>query len=213
MKTVLAGTKRRRDSVRVSAPYSTAALSRRMTRMGRQLKQANPTHLFAVGANTAFPDVSTSGTLYDICSPIAQGDDYLNRFASHVDVTHMNFKCCFLPGTSSASPANVRVTLFKAQSGLAFASNMTGSYSPIVTGTAIQLLYDKFFQIAPSATTQAFPTVLHMSKKLKHRQKFSGTGASTTTAESIYLLVQSGSVTGSAAPRATNGVLEVYFKP
>nr|CRY97498.1 hypothetical protein [uncultured prokaryote] len=174
-KTALAGTKRRLYTT--LGPNTASALSRRITRMGKQLKQANPTHLMQVAPHTTWPDISTSGTIYDICSNIAQGDDYNNRFANHVDVTHLNFVANFLPGTTSSSVSTVRITLLKAQSGLGFASNMSGSYSPIVSGTSIQQLADVFVSVAAVESNPTFSSVVRWSKKIRHRQKFTGSAA------------------------------------
>lgn len=123
-----------------------SALSHRVTRMGRALKLSNPTHLyyFSAPANWA-PTTTTS--LVNLCDPIVAGDDFSQRFGSHVDCTHLNLKMQASPGTTSTTVTNMRFTLFIAQQGLAFAANMVGSYNPVAGSSSIRLLKDMFYQV------------------------------------------------------------------
>lgn len=75
-KYAMARTKRRAD-----APLS---LSSRVTRLTKKMKMQNPVHLLQASLVSTFPTVSTTGTLYDVSSQIAQGDDYNQRFSSQV---------------------------------------------------------------------------------------------------------------------------------
>lgn len=141
------------------------------------------------------------------------GDDYNQRFGTHVDCTRLICNATFYPGNTAASASAVRATLFRAQSNTAFAANMADSYSPIADNTVTQVLMDKFFQIGPSAASQQWPSVLRINKKLKHRQKFTGSGTSSTTGECLYFVIQSERVAGTTAPIIGEGQLELYFKP
>lgn len=96
--------------------------------------------------------------------------------------------------------------------GLGFATNITGSFNPVQTGTTLQLYYDKYFTIPAPITGQGFPVNWNISIKAKHFQKFSGTGAGTTSGESVYLICQSDALAGTTAP-VPQGVFEVFFDP
>lgn len=76
----------------------------------------------------------------------------------------------------------------------------------------MQLYYDKFFSIPSTLAAAGYPVNLNMSVRCRHFQKFSGTGANTTTGESIYLIIQSTAGAGTGAPVIT-GNLEVFFDP
>lgn len=207
-------TKKRKHNVVISTETPVSALSRRVTRITKQLKQANPTHVLVAGMAGTFTSISTTGTLYDIASQIAQGDDYLSRFADHIDILRLTMRTVIYPGSTSAAPCLVRCSVIKGQSGLAFASNLVGSYNPIVAGTSLQLLYDKFMTIPPNRSTQMFwPVNVNINLKIRHRQKFTGTGAGTTTGDCIYVIWQSDIASGTAAPTMSSGVMEVFFKP
>lgn len=207
------GTKRRREGMLIKRLSGTPALSRRITRLAKSLKAANPTHMLNLNPVSAITNISTTGSINDLGAAIVQGDDFDQRFGSHVVMTRLNFVAVFGPGSTSTLPSTIRVTLLKAQSGLAFASNMSGSYSPIADNNVIQVLKDVFYRIPPAQASLYFPTVCNWSVKLNHRQKFSGTGASTTTGDCLYLLVQSGATAGTTAPVIVAGKWEVFFKP
>lgn len=212
----MAGTKRRRHVAGFAGGQS--ALSRRVTKLQRTIKAHHPTHLRVESLGVTFGNVSNSGTLYDICSAIAQGDDYNNRFSSTTRSSRLVFRGILSPGAGSTIAELVRITVFKAQSGLVFAANTTGSYSPIVTGTSMWTYFDKFYTVPPSSTAYYFPVNLNFSvaikqgKKRGHLQKYSGTGAGTTTGDSVYVIIQAGVGAGAGAPIIT-GTLEHYFDP
>jgi len=203
------GTKRRRTQTQLQ--YGADALSTRLTRLTRKVKLQNPVHLAPISLNTAFSTVSTTGSIYDLASGIAQGDDYDDRFSSQIYMRRVNVKGVLLPGSAAGNPAIARITIFRAESGLVFGANMTGSYSPIVTGVSLQVYYDRFFTLG-TYTNIGFPVNLNFSVKLKHKQKFSGTGAATASGHSIYMIVQSGVAAGTAAP-SISGVMEIFFDP
>lgn len=209
------GTKRRRGSyMPMPASAATSALSRRVTRLSKSLKAANPTHMLNLNPVAAITNISTTGSINDLAAAIVQGDDFDQRFGSHSVLTRMNFTALLTPGTTATGFVSVRCTLLRAQSGLAFASNMAGSYNPVADNTIIQVLKDEFYRVAPNSTTQYFfPTKINWSIKLNHRQKFSGTGASTTTGDCLYLILQSGATAGTTAPTIGAGKWEVFFKP
>lgn len=119
---------------------------------------------------------------------------------------------CIVGGTTAA-PQEVRVSIFRAQAGLAYANNMNSSYSPVVVSTVTQLIYDRIFVYPPSGSLGWAPPVINVNKKVRHRQKFSGTGANTQTGETLYMIVQSGIAAGATAPSTVAGHVEVYFKP
>jgi len=208
--TFTSGTKRRRDSA--SAVVS-SALSRRVTRLAKTLKASNPTHMYVFQATTAWASVSTTGSMQDLCGQISQGDDFTQRFGSHVDVTHVNIKLQFQPGTAATTPSDIRITLFVADTSSVFATNMTQTYSPIADNTIQRLLVDDFKQVANTQANQTFGCVYRRSLKLNHRQKFSGVGVNTTVANSLFLIVQSQHVAGTTAPIVSSGCVEVFFKP
>lgn len=207
------GTKRRKYVSTV--PASQSALSNRVTKLARSLKANNPTHLNVYSLPGQFPTIATTGSLLDLAQNIAQGDDYTNRVSSSCILTHVNLKGVLIAGTAATTTVSVRITIFKAIAGIAFASNMTGSYSPIVTGTSLKLMYDRFYPVAamPAAGSQGFSTVVNISQKLRHKQKFTGTGAATQTGDSIFVVIQGGTAAGTGAPTFVSGVLEVFFQP
>jgi len=201
--------KRRREYPEYGALQS--ALSKRLTRLSKSLKASNPTHVVALAASSWSP--STTGTIVDVGSTIQQGDDYFERFGNHVDYLRAVLRCQISPGGTAATVSGVRISILRGISGFVFAANMTGSYNPIVGSTITRCLYDKFFSVAPANATQGYPTDININLKLKHRQKFTGGGAGTTTGESIYVLIQSDKTAGTTAPQIFNGVFELFFKP
>lgn len=215
-KSVIAGTKRRRatDSAIINSAASTRALSKRVTRLSKVLRASNPTHLYQSQAGAAFTTISLVGSIYEIGANISQGDDYNQRFGSHVDFQRIVLKGLIQPGGTSTNMCPVRITCFRGQSGLVFASNLNGSYNPIADSTSTQLLFDKYYPITPALTSGSpGATRVHISIKTKHRQKYSGAGAGTTTGGSLYFVVQSNVAAGTSAPTWAAGVLEEYFKP
>jgi len=188
-----------------------AKVNKRLRALTKKMKIHNPLHLYNTSLGGTFTSVSTTGTLYDLASQIAQGDDYYHRFSSQVYMRRLNIKGVLVPGSAAGNPAICRIAVIRAVAGLAFAGNMTGSYSPIVTGTSLQVYYDRFFTLGTYASI-GFPVNLNISLKLNHKQKFSGTGAGSTTGDCLYLIVQSGVVSGTAAP-SISGVLEIFFDP
>lgn len=194
-----------------NAQTKAVQVNKRLRSLAKKMKVQNPVHLLQVSLTSAFPSVSTTGTIYDLSSAIIQGDDYFNRFSSQVYLRRVNIKGVMLPGSAAGNPTIARISLIRAVSGLVFASNMSGSYSPIVTGTSLQVLSDKFYTLG-SYTNIGFPVNLNISIKLRHKQKFSGVGAGTGTGDCLYLIMQSGVVAGTAAP-SVSGVMEIFFDP
>lgn len=121
-KTATAQTKRRR----VVGPSNVGALSRRVTRLAKTLKASNPTHVYVSSLSAAFTHVDTTTSLYEIGGNIAQGDDYNQRFGSHVDVLRVRMHGTLQAGSTSTLASTVRITCFRGQSGLAGAPNMSG---------------------------------------------------------------------------------------
>lgn len=203
------GTKRRRDS---QTSFSSSALSNRVTRLARSLKASNPTHVDVHGLQATVP-MSTTGTLYALPDGISQGDDFYQRFGNHVDMSRLILKGAIVAGSTSTGPAIARISVFRAQSGVTFAANMTGSYSPILSSVSTQLLYDKFYTVPAALATAGFACNVSINLKLKHRQKFSGVGTSAQTGETLFLICQSNVSSGTAAPFWGAGFMEIYFKP
>lgn len=216
MKTVSAtgGTKRRRYIGDGPMPMSKVGkLSKGLARINKKLKLNNPSHLYTTSLSTAFPSLSVGGTLYDLSQDIAQGDNYNNRFSSTIQLTRLNLRGVIVPGSAATAPSAVRVTVFRGQSGLAFASNMTATYSPVQTSNSTQVLYDRFIPVAAAPSTAGYGSLVNMSLKLNHKQKFSGTTAATQTGTSIYCIMQSGQAAGTSAPTFYCGCIEVFFQP
>lgn len=203
------GTKRRRDSAGVQM---STALSRRVTRLAKSLKASNPIHCY-VDALSFFNNISTTGGIYEVGNGIAQGDDYNQRFGSHADIQRLIVKGLIRGGATAISSA-IRVTVFRGRSGLLFAPNTSGSYNPVVDSTSTRLYVDKYYPVGGATSTNGDGSVvLNLNIKLGHRQKFSGAGAGTNTAESVYLVIQSDFAAGATAPTVSQGVIETYFKP
>lgn len=171
--------------------------------------------MIAYNASNIWGGVSTAGTLYDLCSQIGQGDDYDQRFGSHIEVTHVNVKINFTGGSAATKPADVRCTLFLGDSNTAFNYNMTGTFSPVSDANPTRLLWDKFYQVNPSGAGLSLftPVLIDKSFKLRHRQKFNGTAAGSTTANCLFLQIHSNVAAGTLNPVISTGVVEVFFKP
>lgn len=135
-KSVSRGVKRRAYDAIPSRMSSSrlSAVNTRLRRLAKKVRIANPQHLLYTSIATVFTTISTTGTIYDLGQGIQQGDDYSNRFGGSVHLTRLNLKGVLTPGSTAAATCTVRVTVFRARAGLTFAANMTGSYSPIVTG-------------------------------------------------------------------------------
>lgn len=188
-------------------------LNRRVNKLYKTLKQSNPTHLYSNSLSGTFPSISTTGTISTITVGISQGDDTYQRFGAHVDIQRLIIKGCLIPGTTAATPATVRVTVLRGAYNLAFAANMTATYSPIADSVYTRLLYDRFFTVASSQANQGFATPLNINLKIKHRQKFGTNAAGSESGEAIFLIIQSNFVAGTTAPVFGSGVWECYFKP
>jgi len=209
---VFAGTKRRRDDFGTAMMINGSALSRRITRLSKTLKASNPTHVAVFDLKAQYANISTTGTILDLCSTISQGDDFFQRFGSHVDVTHINIKGTMQAGSTSTVTSSVRCTLIISEA-LAFVANMNTSYSPIVDNTVQRLVKDRFYQVASSTSATGFATSIDWSMKIKHRQKFAAPAAGNTINNCLLLLIQSNIVAGTQAPIFQGGIIEVFFKP
>lgn len=66
----MAGTKRRRYS---GAPVTVNALSKRISRLTKVLKVANPHHVYVSALSAAFTNLSTTGSIYEVGANITQG--------------------------------------------------------------------------------------------------------------------------------------------
>lgn len=185
-------------------------LSRRITRLARKMKMNNPTHLMVYPSTTWVP--TNASSMVDLSSQIAQGDDYNNRFSSSIILTRLRAQMIAFAGTTATVPCCIRFSVVRAPQGAVFAANLTGSYSPIVTGTISQLLYDKYYEVGGTLATTGFGTRIYCNIKLRHQQKFSGTIAGTSTGDTLYLIIQSNIAPGTAAPTLL-GSVEVFFQP
>lgn len=203
------GTKRRRDS---GVVVSTNALSNRVTRLARSLKASNPHHVDVQVLGSVLAP-STTGSLYCLANGISQGDDFYQRFGNNVDMSRLLVKGTLIPGSTSTTPSVVRLSVFRAQAGIAFAANLTGSYSPVLSSTSTRLLYDKFYSIPGTYATPGFPVNINLNIKLKHRQKFSGAAAAGQTGDSLFIIAQSDKTAGTTAPAWGSGFMEIWFKP
>lgn len=190
------------------------ALSRRVSRLSKKMKLQNPSHLLAVSLPDTFDPVSTTGYAYNPSQAISQGDDYDERFGSSIYATRLIMKGVLHAGSSASGASTVRISVFRAASTYSFASNMTVSYSPIVTNTVSQLIYDRFYDIPASNTANGFGVPVHLNLKLKHKQKFNGTGGAASVGDCIWVVCQSGTASGSNLnPVWACGILEYYFQP
>lgn len=129
-----------------------------------------------------------------------------------MDLLRVILKGTLQAGSTSTNAASVRITSFQGQSGLAFAANMSGSYTPVGDSTSTRLLFDKYYHVPPANTVWPV-TPVHINLKARHRQKFSGSGANTNTGESVYVIIQSNVASGTTAPVWAVGVMEEWFKP
>lgn len=210
------GTKRRAHDIGVMLPYGSTGpsqLNRRVNRIAKQMKVHNPLHLYNVSLVSAFSSLSTTGTAFDLMAQIVQGDASSERFSSKAQLRRVNFGGMILAGTTATTPVLVRISIVRLQSGSAFASNLFTTYNPIQTGTSLQVYYDKYFEVAGNAgATCGWPTCFNVSKKIKHFQKYSGTGANNATGDSIFMIMQANATAGTGAP-TVSGVLEVFFDP
>lgn len=202
-KSVTVGTKRR--------PY-VGTVNRRLNKLYKIVKAHNPAHLYSVSLQSAFATISTTGSLYDLSQSIIQGDDPTTRFSSQCILKRLRIRGTFIAGSTSNTPSAVRITVFRAISGIAFAANLTSTYSPIAYSTATYLLYDKFCTVGATSATFGYPTNLDINIRLNHKQKFTGTGGGTQTGQSIYCIIQSDKTAGTTAP-VLEGVMEIYFDP
>lgn len=192
-------------------PGSVVALSNRVTRLAKSLKAANPTHMYQNSLSGTFAP-STTGSLYCLGTLITQGDDYNQRFGSHVEFTHLRIAGTARPGTTSAAVSTLRITVFKGAGGINFAANMQNTYNPIADNNFLRLLVDRFYSIPATQAAAGFPVNFNLNVKLRHRQKFNGTIGGTQTGDCIYVVMQSDVATGTANP-LVYGTMEEYFKP
>lgn len=206
------GTKRRKWSIPPYSQSATQYLNKRVSRLYKQVKLKNPLHLYSFSMGGQFTSISTTGTLYNMASSIAQGDAPTDRFSSQCILRRVNIKGSLIPGTTAVYPANVRITIFRGLAGISFAANMTSTYNPIAYSTSTRVIYDKFFQVSSTAATAGFPCSFNLSIKLNHKQKFTGAAAATQTGDCLYLIIQSDQAAGTTAPLAL-GVVEIYFDP
>lgn len=207
------GTKRRRFTTTMVPVSKFGLINKRLNKLSKKVKLNNPSHLYSLSAGAAFGTVSTSGTIYDLSQDIAQGDNYNQRFSTTIQLTRVMLRGVIVPGSTASAASAVRITVIRGQSALAFASNMTATYSPIGTNTSTQVLMDKYFPVAAAPGTAGYGTNIYINLKLNHHQKFTGTAAGTSTGESIYMICQSGNAVGTTAPSWYAGVLEIYFQP
>lgn len=204
----MGGTKRRKYVVPVN---ETALLSRRLTRLTKTLKTANPNHLetLTVAATT----FNTTGVLTECLSTVSQGDNYNQRFGNKCMLKRIVGDLIVRPGSTSAAASVARLVIFRAGAGAAlpqFAANV--SSSPIIGNGVIQVYYDKMFSVAATPATAGYGTHIRINKKIKFAYKFGGTGAGTQTGESVYIYFVGDIASGTAAPTAY-GVLDVFFSP
>lgn len=220
-KTVRATTKRRRAAMEFAGARlnSIPAISRRVTRLSKSLRAANPTHMYTATTGSiwnAGAGISTTGVSYSIGTAITQGDDYFQRFGNHIDMRRLRIMGFFHPGSTASAIAHVRCTIFRAQSAVAFVASLSSSYNPIVGSNQTQLLYDKYYCIPVGTAgnpTAWQPAIMNINLKLKHRQKYTGTGAGAETGESIFVTIQSDIASGTGAPTLAPGFMELYFTP
>lgn len=200
--------RRERSNTR-RTPY--AFLSRRITRLAKKQRMSNPSHLYQNSLATAFTTLSTTGTQFNPMDSVSQGDDYNNRFSSQTKYKRINIKGVLRPGSTAGSTANARITIIKAPQNLSFTANTNSSFSPIVTGASIQVLFDRFYAV-PAFSSPGWGNPINISVKCTHVQKFNGTGSNASSGDSIFVIIQSDQTAGTTAP-TINGVLEVFFDP
>lgn len=184
-------------------------LSRRIETLRRQLRAVNPCRLWFDSATTAFPSLSTTGTLYNPVGAVAQGDDYNNRKGASIVINRINIKGTFTSGTTSTGTSTVRISIFRAPSTTVFSANMSNSYSPVVNGGNTWTYFDKFYPVCP-AGTPGWVYTLNLSIPIRQRVHFSGSGAGTTTGDVIWIIAQSDQPAGTQAP-SLFGVVETFF--
>lgn len=182
---------------------------------------SNPTHMYPYPNASTFAAINNAGSILDLADQINQGDDFYQRFGSHVDISRLTIRGILRAGSAQPAPASVRITVIRAASGGVvgtYVPNLDQTFNPIRSSSVTQLLFDRFYSVsALTATgkgTEQYPCVVSINLKLKHRQKFNGSGAGTQVGESIYVIMQSDlGTTANTFPVWNAGVTEVYFKP
>jgi len=211
------GRKRRRQSLNpLAAPVGSGALSRRITRLSKSLKVSNPTHMYPITIGTAGAVActpSTSANTYIPASYVAQGDDYFHRFAAHIDIRRICIRACFAPGTTSTTVTTIRVVIYRAIAGGSGSYDMNATYSPVADSSTTRTYLDRYLQVGATGGTAGFPSMFSVNLKVRHRQKFSGTGVNTQTGETIYIGIFADKPAGTTAPICTAGIIELWFKP
>lgn len=206
-------TVKRKRRVNGSSSRSMVALNRKVNILAKRFKQSNPLHLYFAALSTSFSSLSTTGTQIDVCSGIAQGDDYYQRTGDTIRLKRLIVHGVVHPGGTSTGSSVVRITVIRGQAGLAFAANMATPYSPIISNESTQLLFDKFYDIAGSQAQPGFPGNVEISIEMNHLQKFTSNVAASTAGSCIYMICQSGVAAGTAAPFWAAGFFELYFMP
>lgn len=207
----IGGTKRKRYDIFLG--NSTSYAHRRISKLAKKVKAHNPSHMVAANAATIFPSISTTGTLYDLGTGIAQGDNPYDRFSSQCIFKRLLIKAGLIPGSTSSTPSNVRVTIYRGTAGAVFAANMSGTYNPITYSTSTMVIFDRFYQVGATSGTVGYSTALNLNIRLKnHKQKFATSAAGSTAGDALYLVIQSDKASGTTAPVIV-GTVEIYFDP
>lgn len=117
---------------------SLVVLNRKVNRISKGLR-SNASRMEVQGLATAFPNISTTGTIYSLSTNISQGSDFYQRLGNEIRITRLNVRGVLRAGSSATSASNVRITVFRARDNLTFASNMTGSYNPLLSSVSTQV--------------------------------------------------------------------------
>lgn len=205
------GTKRRKFS---STTASSSSLNRRIGALQKKVKAVNPCHLYPQSLGAGTGTFNTTGVILDLVSGIVQGDAFNQRFGNKIIPKRVVLKAVINPGASQTTVCGCRISLVRATYNLAAGPIVGSSLSPISDSNILQVYWDKYFAVGPSPAGQMAPVVLNWNVPIKLSHfKFSGSGAGTTVAESLFLIWSGTNAAGVTAPVWNCGIVEFYYIP
>lgn len=184
----------------------------------KKMKQTMPMHMkqIQLGSSNLTAIISTTVTAQDIHTTIVQGDAYEDRHGTITSTKRLIGTFTVRPGSTQATAETIRCLVVRGQVGSTGAQLVTGindSAASLADNRTTRLMFDKYYLVAPTAATAAYPTKVVFNIKLNHRQVYTSGAAGSQTGETYYVIFMSGVATGTAAPVMQNGRLEVWFTP
>jgi len=113
-------------------------LSNRITRLSKQMKAVNPSHLYVTALN-GLASFSTTGGLLDLAQAITQGDAYNQRYGNKIIPKTMILRGSIQPGTTGTAPPMCRIACVRATSALAAYNFNQASINPIADNSILQV--------------------------------------------------------------------------